>query len=163
MKILIEESVLRQALEAMDLLRYWNKTEPADKAITTLRTALDAAEKVEPVCWMQSNHLTMFKQRHSGSSMAMVRCSDHKAMDDFQPLYTHPAPAVPEDEIEKLREQLATVTAERDELVATLKRLGAAYIRLKGCHPLPQNDGYEEMMKASELVAKLGADKTGEV
>ena len=59
MKILIEESVLRQALEALGRMeRYGDvfpckayEEKPYDQvctAITALRSALDAAEKVEP-------------------------------------------------------------------------------------------------------------------
>ena len=51
MKTLIEESVLRQALEALESLwvdKEILSMEDHDKAITALRTALDAAEKVEP-------------------------------------------------------------------------------------------------------------------
>lgn len=44
----------------------------------------------EPVCWMQSNHLNQLAKRRTGSSMMLARCSDHKAMDDFAPLYTAP-------------------------------------------------------------------------
>ena len=49
--ITIDKQVVEQALEALELLRYWNKTDPADTAITTLRAAIEAAEKVEPVAW----------------------------------------------------------------------------------------------------------------
>lgn len=77
-----------------------------DQIIEFASRFLDELKKsAEPVCWMQSNHLTMFKQHHCGSSMSMVRCSDHKAMDDFQPLYLHPPAPQPDlqDELTRLR------------------------------------------------------------
>ena len=58
MKILIEESVLRQALGVLEDIKrlpydqHWKTETASDFAITALRTALDAAEKVEPVAEM---------------------------------------------------------------------------------------------------------------
>ena len=45
----------------------------------------------KPVLWMQSNHFNTFRMKHTGSSMMLARCSHMKAMDDFVPLYEHPA------------------------------------------------------------------------
>ena len=101
MKILIEESVLQQALEALYLRRNQGVSETynqmAEDAITALRTALDAVKKIE--------------------------------------------------------DQLATVTAERDELVAALKSILNISLMDKG-----------QWAKAIETeafgaLAKLGADK----
>ncbi len=41
----------------------------------------------EPVVWMQSDHLSRFVHHACGSQAALVRCSDHQLMPDFQPLY----------------------------------------------------------------------------
>ena len=41
----------------------------------------------EPVVWMQSDHLSRFVHHACGAQSALVRCSDHQLMPDFQPLY----------------------------------------------------------------------------
>lgn len=93
MKILIEESVLRQAMDAL------SKTMPVfkgtcawhtdvDKAITALRTALDAAEKCEPVAWMM---------QYKGECMGFLPYEESGTI----PVYPHPAPAVPSYDVEK--------------------------------------------------------------
>ena len=41
----------------------------------------------EPVVWMQSDHLSKFIHHACGAQAALVRCSDHQLMPDFQPLY----------------------------------------------------------------------------
>ena len=48
----------------------------------------------EPVVWMQSDHLSRFVHHACGAQSALVRCSDHQLMPDFQPLYraTEPKP-----------------------------------------------------------------------
>ena len=50
MKILIEESTLQMALEALEYNQCNWRGKP--EAITALRSALDAAEQVEPVAWV---------------------------------------------------------------------------------------------------------------
>lgn len=76
-----------------------------------------------PVAWMQSNHFNQLVKRHPGSSMMLARCSDHKAMDDFVPLY--PAPAVPE--VEKLRDELSAYKAKAVIADMPLSQLEAQY------------------------------------
>lgn len=75
MKILIEESVLRQAVAALELMRR------RPDICKELNAALDAAEKVEPVAWMDTKRVITYGQ-HNLSDM---------------PLFTHPAPTVPEE------------------------------------------------------------------
>ncbi len=41
----------------------------------------------DPVVWMQSDHLSKFIHHACGAQAALVRCSDHQLMPDFQPLY----------------------------------------------------------------------------
>ena len=41
----------------------------------------------EPVVWMQSDHLSRSVHHACGAQSALVRCSDHQLMPDFQPLY----------------------------------------------------------------------------
>lgn len=94
MKILIEESVLRQALEALSYSEGgWAVFNPV---ITALRSALDASEGVEPVAWMFRDDPAVFA--YAGSGVHVGKEKPDNALDCI-PLYTHPAPAVPDDEL----------------------------------------------------------------
>ena len=65
MKILIEESVLRQALEALESSVL---TDKVYDAITALRSALEAAEQVEPVAWWEEDESALsFKPFRGGA------------------------------------------------------------------------------------------------
>lgn len=67
--------------------------------IDNLLARVEAMEKQEPVAWMQSTHLSSFKNRLCGSQSSYVHCSDHQLHPDFKPLYAlpgaQPAPSVP--------------------------------------------------------------------
>lgn len=52
MKILIDEEVVKQVLDVLLDIRDFRPHDRCNKAITALRSALDAAEKVEPVAEM---------------------------------------------------------------------------------------------------------------
>ncbi len=82
MKILIEESVLRQALDVLVSISREMVLDPLEaRAITALRSALDVAEKVEPFAWAiyKDGELYRFD----------VRPDEHRTC---KPLYEHPAP-----------------------------------------------------------------------
>ena len=143
MKILIEESTLRQTLDALVMTISFQNAVTIDgyaehssvmngpdadwtkvrKAITALRSALDAAEQAEPVAWM-------LEEADGQQWVEVLRIN--QAYDI--PLYT--APTTTDSELreqlavlqinntkfleiclgnEKLKEQLATVTKERDK------------------------------------------------
>lgn len=55
MKILIEESVLRLALEAFEKMPFQN-SEMVSNAASVLRAAIDEMEKVEPAIWRIDTH-----------------------------------------------------------------------------------------------------------
>lgn len=55
-----------------------------------LRSKIAEMEKQEPVVWMQSTHLSSFKNRLCGSQSSYVHCSDHQLYTDFKPLYALP-------------------------------------------------------------------------
>lgn len=65
-----------------------------------LQAKIEAMEQQEPVVWMQSTHLSSFKNRLCGSQSSYVHCSDHQLHPDFEPLYAlpgaQPAPIVPD-------------------------------------------------------------------
>ena len=67
---------------------------------TSLRAKIARMEQQEPVAWMQSTHLSSFKNRLCGSQSSYVHCSDHQLHPDFKPLYALPGaqlvPSVPE-------------------------------------------------------------------
>lgn len=66
-----------------------------------LRAKITEMEQQEPVTWMQSTHLSSFKNRLCGSQSSYVHCSDHQLHPDFKPLYALPGgqkvPSVPDD------------------------------------------------------------------
>lgn len=125
MKILIEESVLRQALDYTERVcgdrcnAEYNPCEARDIA-AALRTALDAAEKVEPVAWYADHRVEdeveiewnknkptsaaswkpLFSYPESNGYSIGVIDSNGDIYPEPPPagtvLYTHPAPAVPE-------------------------------------------------------------------
>ena len=74
MKILIEESVLRQALGAMELMRR------RPDICKELNAALGAAEKVEPVAWL-------YKDAYGKLKVSQIEEHDEH---DF-PVFTHAA------------------------------------------------------------------------
>lgn len=136
MKILIEESVLRQALDAL-----FATPESSLSLTRALRTALDAAEKVEPVGMVKRNHSgQMFVSWVGDQTIAMLNLID-------KPLYTHPAPATPEgwQLIPKL------VTPEMEHV----------YSNDTGAYQSAQ-ELHDAMLAAAPAVPELGADKTGE-
>ena len=55
-----------------------------------LRAKIAEMEQQEPVTWMQSTHLSSFKNRLCGSQSSYVHCSDHQLHPDFKPLYALP-------------------------------------------------------------------------
>ena len=65
----------------------------------TLRARIEQMEQQEPDVWMQSTHLSSFKNRLCGSQSSYVHCSDHQLHPDFKPLYALPGaqnvPSVP--------------------------------------------------------------------
>lgn len=96
MKILIEESVLRQALEALEphkstVLRWIT---PVDSAITALRAAIEAAEKQEPVAWMGEYNINDIRDHYT---VVMRHKTDFDGMPErVRPLYTpQQQPAIP--------------------------------------------------------------------
>ena len=50
-----------------------------------------AAKTSEPVVWMQSDHLGKFIHHACGSQSILARCSDEQLMQDYKPLFLHPA------------------------------------------------------------------------
>ena len=121
MKILIEESVLRQALEALEgtyaLVPDGIGYMPADISIRELRTALDATEKVEPsdcainsmdaAVWAKAfaDRFTVWSQAHGVESDTfglMVGWFANAIMAGYdEAVRRHPAPAVPSYDAEK--------------------------------------------------------------
>ena len=94
MKILIEESVLRQALETFThcYAETDRRINERAKLLVELRSALDAAEKVEPVAWIVPEFGFLFPTKNAATSyLRNIESSDTPT-----PLYTHSAPAVPE-------------------------------------------------------------------
>lgn len=70
MKLLIDEEVLRQALEYLKFSYPAYGKQAADCAVVmdALRTALDASEKVEPVAWWEQDESTLsFKAFRGGA------------------------------------------------------------------------------------------------
>jgi len=63
MKILIDEEVVKQALDVLLDIRDFRPHDRCNKAITTLRSALQA-EKVEPVAWMIVTNNKNVPDRH---------------------------------------------------------------------------------------------------
>lgn len=55
-----------------------------------LQAKIAEMERQEPVTWMQSTHLSSFKNRLCGSQSSYVHCSDHQLHPDFKPLYALP-------------------------------------------------------------------------
>lgn len=90
MKILIEESVLRQALGAMELMRR------RPDICKELNAALGAAEKVEPVAWINRSY--RYCQFYPPDP-------EFPAYKEMMPVYAHPAPAVPEVGADKTGEK----------------------------------------------------------
>lgn len=92
MKILIEEAVVRQALDALE--RYQVKRQDFDRfadEITALRAAIEQMGKQEPVAWAMSKKGTVRFTEDPDARNELMTCGW-----DAEPLYTHPAPAVPE-------------------------------------------------------------------
>ena len=79
MKILIEESVLRQALETFThcYAETNRRINERAKILVELRSTLDTAEKQEPVAFV------------TDSGYGAVLTSNH-GLDDGTPLYAHP-------------------------------------------------------------------------
>ena len=93
MKILIEESVLRQALKILERHPYSTELQ-IELAATALRTALDAAEKVEPVAWMYRNPDPIY------AGYCPVRFdppNEYEPADRWVPLYAAPTPPTDTD------------------------------------------------------------------
>lgn len=116
MKILIEESVLRQALEALEphkstVLRWIT---PVDSAITALRAAIKATEKYKPVAWMGEYNINDIRDHYT---VVMRHKTDFSGMPDrVLPLYTTPQPAIPADVIRQAQAQALRDAADRLEL-----------------------------------------------
>lgn len=91
MKILIEESTLRQALDAFDRQPYTMDKEVCE-SLRALRTAIDAAEKVEPVLCVSSKEL---RRLTAADSYIKAWLPPTTSAEDVA-LYTNPASAVPE-------------------------------------------------------------------
>lgn len=66
------------------------KLEAAEKERDALSAKITEMERQEPAVWMQSNHLSSFKNRLCGSQSSYVHCSDHRLHTDFKPLYALP-------------------------------------------------------------------------
>lgn len=106
MKILIEESVLRQALETFThcYAETDRRINERAKLLVELRTALDAAEKVEPVAWSVFDKRTKkhwYTNESKYISQHYANEYSHRESDGTKsmvvvPLYTHPTPATPE-------------------------------------------------------------------
>lgn len=90
-----ERDALRASLEAAEKER-----DAAELMSLALRAKVAEMEQQEPVTWMQSTHLSSFKNRLCGSQSSYVHCSDHQLHPDFKPLYAlpgaQPAPSVPD-------------------------------------------------------------------
>lgn len=87
--------VMRQALEELeaDDSKLWPR-EKRTNAITTLRAAIEAAEKQEPVAWMGEYNINDIRDHYT---VVMRHKTDFSSMPDrVRPLYTHPQPAIPE-------------------------------------------------------------------
>ena len=97
-------AMYRKARDERDALRAAVRheadcVEAAMAEIKSLRAKIAAMERQEPVVWMQSAHLSSFKNRLCGSQSSYVHCSDHQLHPDFKPLYALPGaqkvPSVP--------------------------------------------------------------------
>lgn len=106
MKILIEESVLRQALETFThcYAETDRRINERAKILVELRTVLDAAENVEPVAWLittsNSNLHPLDPNRESNwLTFDLIdfkrNCARSLKVEGSIPLYAHPAPAIP--------------------------------------------------------------------
>lgn len=102
MKLLIEESVLRQALETFThcYAETDRRINERAKLLVELRTALDAAEKVEPVAWIITTDNTNLHQLDPNRENNWLAFDVNQFKNDSaralvisntQPLYLHPA------------------------------------------------------------------------
>lgn len=137
MKILIEESVLRQALETFThcYAETDRRINERAKLLVELSTALDTAEKVEPMAWL-------YKDTYGKLKVSQIEEHDEH---DF-PVFTHPAPTTL---VDSLAEKIAIATREiegwkavadagekiiaaRDEQIAELEEKIKQQIRFRG-------------------------------
>lgn len=92
-----------------------------------LRAKVEEMERQEPVAWMQSTHLSSFKNRLCGSQSSYVHCSDHQLHPDFKPLYALPGAAPEPSESEArmrwlLRQIVHALPSRRDWLDPAIER-----------------------------------------
>ena len=135
---------MKQALEALEPYAEWTQVSrtgdapvityenDAHKAVTSLKQLITQLEKQEPVAWMQvedgATRLTTTKGGNAGA---------------WEPLYTHPAPAVPDysrdvEELEyRLRRQAEVHAAEKEALHLQIKMLTDPIVRQKMLEPAP--------------------------
>lgn len=106
MKILIEESVLRQALETFThcYAETDRRINERAKILVELRSALDAAEKVEPVNECLANDIEAIGTWYRGDppyehDAYWMRDAARKMVLAFPPLYTPAAPTPPTEEV----------------------------------------------------------------
>ena len=137
MKILIEESVLRQALYELCTQRdaHYSGDYPTElrDAITALRTALEAAEKSEPVAWVAPIAIEVSSGKCSASAWSGVKTNSHTI-----PLYTHPAPAIPDGWCLMPKEPTEEMIDAADESLFYGKALSELYKAMLAAAPKPE-------------------------
>ena len=80
---------MKQALEALELVPHMSNKDDHDyyaKAINALRAAIQQAAESEPVAWIYQNENLVWERFENIDG----------SCNEYTPLYTHPAPGVPD-------------------------------------------------------------------
>ena len=130
--------VMRQALEALER-GPWTlvQKEQYNKAITNLRSTIEQMEKQEPVAYLSQRTCDSFM-------VAGYETCDRGGYGSF-PVFTHPAPAVPEkvEPVTTAREAFWKVALGNNTKFANLAK--AAIAEAESTHPAPAVQDKEQV------------------